>query len=176
MLDRFPSGHVKLVDFGLEEDGLVPRWHGLGDSDAEVEAQSQKAAAAEGVEEGAPTSSVAKPAVAKRPPQTLQPVGSIITLAPELLDTQGGCSVDYWCLGIVMHEMLTGRSPWKSEKDVDILNELRKDRGPIQLNAPPKQQQASNDDDGAAATTIAKQHRLSPNAKALVQGMSSGFL
>ena len=57
-------------------------------------------------------------------------------LAPELLKKVGGTSVDWWCLGILLHKMLTGRTPWPSETPEDILRELRKDSGPINLSVP----------------------------------------
>jgi len=57
--------------------------------------------------------------------EPLSPCGSILYMAPELLEMTGGTSVDWWTLGILMHEMLTGRSPWKSETQNAVLAELR---------------------------------------------------
>jgi serine/threonine protein kinase len=45
----------------------------------------------------------------------------------------GGTSVDWWTMGILMHEMLTGRSPWKSETQNAVLAELR-GKAPVKLS------------------------------------------
>ena len=65
--------------------------------------------------------------------EPLSPCGSILYMAPELLEMTGGTSVDWWTLGILMHEMLTGRSPWKSETQNAVLNELR-GKAPVKLS------------------------------------------
>jgi len=65
--------------------------------------------------------------------QPLSPCGSILYLAPELLEMTGGTSVDWWTMGILMHEMLTGKSPWKSETQNAVLNELR-GKTPVKLS------------------------------------------
>ena len=57
--------------------------------------------------------------------EPLSPCGSILYMAPEMLEMTGGTSVDWWTLGILMHEMLTGNSPWKSETQNAVLAELR---------------------------------------------------
>lgn len=65
--------------------------------------------------------------------EPLSPCGSILYMAPELLEMTGGTSVDWWTLGVLMHEMLTGRSPWKSETQQDVLAELR-EKAPVKLS------------------------------------------
>lgn len=65
--------------------------------------------------------------------EPLSPCGSILYMAPELLEMTGGTSVDWWTLGILMHEMLTGRSPWKSETQNAVLSELR-GKAPVKLS------------------------------------------
>jgi len=65
--------------------------------------------------------------------QPLSPCGSILYLAPELLEMTGGTSVDWWTMGILMHEMLTGVSPWKCETQNAVLNELR-GKTPVKLS------------------------------------------
>jgi serine/threonine protein kinase len=65
--------------------------------------------------------------------EPLSPCGSILYMAPELLEMTGGTSVDWWTLGILMHEMLTGRSPWKSETQNAVLTELR-GKNPVKLS------------------------------------------
>jgi serine/threonine protein kinase len=40
-------------------------------------------------------------------------VGTLAYQAPEMLSRGGhGCEVDWWSLGIIVHELLTGRVPW----------------------------------------------------------------
>ena len=111
MLDA--HGHVKLVDFGLAKDGLprvlLPEGEGGPEGGAAV---------------------AATPAAV----QPMSPCGSIVYMAPELLQLSGGTSVDWWALGILMHEMLTGRSPWATESPEDILAELAQAR-PLKLSA-----------------------------------------
>lgn len=65
--------------------------------------------------------------------EPLSPCGSILYMAPELLEMTGGTSVDWWTMGILMHEMLTGRSPWKSETQNAVLAELR-GTAPVKLS------------------------------------------
>jgi len=49
-------------------------------------------------------------------------VGSLIYMAPELLVSQwGGRFTDWWALGVLAHELLTGCSPWSSLADKRLL-------------------------------------------------------
>jgi serine/threonine protein kinase len=48
----------------------------------------------------------------------MSPVGSLIYMAPELLrESVGGRFTDWWALGVLAHELLTGRSPWSTLSD-----------------------------------------------------------
>ena len=50
--------------------------------------------------------------------QPLSPQGSLIYMAPELLSERvGGRCTDWWALGILAFELMTGRSPWSSLTD-----------------------------------------------------------
>ena len=41
--------------------------------------------------------------------------GSLIYMAPELLEhCLGGRHTDWWALGVLSHELITGRVPWSS--------------------------------------------------------------
>ena len=60
--------------------------------------------------------------------EPLSPCGSILYMAPELLEMTGGTSVDWWTMGILMHEMLTGVSPWKNETQSAVSALLRAER------------------------------------------------
>mmetsp|Transcript_59099 Transcript_59099/g.111605 ORF Transcript_59099/g.111605 Transcript_59099/m.111605 type:complete len:466 (+) Transcript_59099:129-1526(+) len=52
----------------------------------------------------------------------MSPVGSLIYMAPELLvDTIGGRFTDWWALGVLAHELLTGRSVWTSLTDKRVI-------------------------------------------------------
>lgn len=57
--------------------------------------------------------------------EPLSPCGSILYMAPEMLNMTGGTSVDWWTLGILAHEMLTGHSPWRVETQNAVLRELK---------------------------------------------------
>jgi len=50
--------------------------------------------------------------------EPVSPVGSLIYMAPELLrESMGGRFTDWWALGVLSHELLTGRSPWSTLSD-----------------------------------------------------------
>ena len=50
--------------------------------------------------------------------QPLSPMGSLIYMAPELLSERvGGRHTDWWAVGILAYEIMTGRSPWSSLSD-----------------------------------------------------------
>jgi len=54
----------------------------------------------------------------------LSPTGSIIYMAPELInDHSGGRHTDWWAVGILAFELLTGRSPWSTTDDKIMLQE-----------------------------------------------------
>ena len=47
--------------------------------------------------------------------QPVSPMGSLIYMAPELLsECVGGRHTDWWAVGILAYEIMTGRSPWTS--------------------------------------------------------------
>jgi protein-serine/threonine kinase len=47
--------------------------------------------------------------------QPLSPTGSLIYMAPELVkSTSGGRHTDWWAMGILAFELMTGRTPWSS--------------------------------------------------------------
>lgn len=46
-------------------------------------------------------------------------------MAPEMLLQRGhGRAVDWWCLGLLMHEMLTGRHPFQGPAHYDTLRAM----------------------------------------------------
>ena len=48
----------------------------------------------------------------------MSPMGSLIYMAPELLAQKvGGRHTDWWAVGILAYELMTGRSPWSSIED-----------------------------------------------------------
>ena len=47
--------------------------------------------------------------------EPMSPTGSLIYMAPELLQFRmGGRHTDWWALGVLAHELMTGRTPWSS--------------------------------------------------------------
>jgi hypothetical protein len=54
--------------------------------------------------------------------EPMSPIGSLIYMAPELLTkSAGGRHTDWWALGVLAHEMMTGRSPWSSLTDKKLI-------------------------------------------------------
>jgi len=54
----------------------------------------------------------------------LSPTGSIIYMAPELIHkSTGGRHTDWWAVGVLAFELLTGESPWTSIDDKRLLKE-----------------------------------------------------
>ena len=54
--------------------------------------------------------------------EPLSPTGSLIYMAPELLRaSRGGRHTDWWAVGVLAHELLTGRTPWSSVTDKKVI-------------------------------------------------------
>ena len=52
----------------------------------------------------------------------MSPMGSLIYMAPELLSERvGGCHTDWWAVGVLAYELMTGRSPWSSISDKKVI-------------------------------------------------------
>ena len=102
------SGHAKLIDFGLAVELAT------GESAAKA---SRQIATGAGHAQQPPALARFSPTLPP-PPQPMSPTGSLIYMAPELLrDKVGGRCTDWWALGVVSYELLTGRSPWSSLTD-----------------------------------------------------------
>ena len=62
--------------------------------------------------------------------EPMSPTGSLIYMAPEMLrDLSGGRHTDWWALGVLAHELMTGRTPWSSltnkaviRKEIETMN------------------------------------------------------
>jgi len=53
---------------------------------------------------------------------TMATVGALVYMAPEIiLARPGGRHSDWWSLGVLAHELMTGRSPWSSLVDKDVI-------------------------------------------------------
>jgi len=58
----------------------------------------------------------------------MSPMGSLIYMAPELLYQKvGGRHTDWWAVGILAFELLTGHSPWSSITDTAVIKREIKD-------------------------------------------------
>jgi hypothetical protein len=65
------------------------------------------------------------------------PTGSLLYMPPELLQFRiGGPFRDWWAVGVVAHELLTGRSPWSSLTDKRTIRDEIRSYSPVV--APPK--------------------------------------
>jgi len=54
--------------------------------------------------------------------EPMSPTGSLIYMAPEMLrEKTGGRYTDWWALGVLTHELLTGNSPWSSLTDKHVI-------------------------------------------------------
>jgi len=48
----------------------------------------------------------------------IEPIGSVMYMAPEMIAFRtGGRHTDWWALGVLMYELLTGKSPWSEATD-----------------------------------------------------------
>jgi len=56
--------------------------------------------------------------------QSLSPTGSLIYMAPEMIDLhRGGRHTDWWAMGVLAYELLTGSSPWAVIDDKVLLKQ-----------------------------------------------------
>jgi len=54
--------------------------------------------------------------------QEMSPKGSLLYMAPEMIrDKTGGRHTDWWAVGVLAHELLTGNSPWSSLTDKQVI-------------------------------------------------------
>lgn len=54
--------------------------------------------------------------------EPLSPTGSLAYMTPELLTQHtGGRHTDWWAVGVVAYELMTGRSPWSSSSDSRVI-------------------------------------------------------
>jgi len=70
----------------------------------------------------------------------MSPTGSLIYMAPEMIrDHTGGRHTDWWALGVLSYELLTGRTPWSSLTDKKVIRrEIRNLRVTPPLRLSPK--------------------------------------
>jgi len=45
----------------------------------------------------------------------VSPCGSAMYVAPEVLGFSGGFMIDWWSLGVLVYELLTGAPPWNTK-------------------------------------------------------------
>jgi serine/threonine protein kinase len=54
--------------------------------------------------------------------EPISPTGSFIYMAPEMIrDKRGGRCTDWWALGVLAYALMTGRTPWSSLTDKEII-------------------------------------------------------
>jgi serine/threonine protein kinase len=90
------EGHVRLVDFGLALE-----IHNISSSSASSSSSSSQIITNQ---------------------QHMEPRGSLIYMAPELINERtGGRHTDWWAYGVLAHELLTGKSPWSNVTDKKVI-------------------------------------------------------
>ena len=108
------DGHIKLTDFGLCRYFEIPS--SLYSITAALKQQSSNNSSAAAGSTGTQSSQHAQHAPL-RPPSphiTHSFCGTEEYMAVEMLLNQGhGCAVDWWCLGLCLHEMMTRKHPFK---------------------------------------------------------------
>lgn len=58
-------------------------------------------------------------------------------LAPEIIEKQGhGVGVDWWCLGCLIMEMVTGHPPFESQNRYQLFEDIRSAEVKIPANVP----------------------------------------
>ena len=127
------DGHVKLTDFGLARHFVIsPPLHSFLVSAAAAGASPAAAAAAAAPPSEALSPPPCPPTLASTPSSSSSSLyrthsfcGTNEYLSPELLLNQGhGLPVDWWCLGLCAHEMLTRKHPFKSQVHVETLRNI----------------------------------------------------
>lgn len=54
--------------------------------------------------------------------QPMFPQGSLLYMAPEMIrEKTGGRHTDWWAVGVVAHELLTGNTPWSTLTDKKVI-------------------------------------------------------
>jgi len=56
----------------------------------------------------------------------VSPCGSAMYVAPEVLGFSGGYMIDWWSLGVLIYELLTGSPPWNTKVSRRNLNFFRR--------------------------------------------------
>jgi serine/threonine protein kinase len=147
------TGHVKLVDFGLavalpitdtSSSSSSSFTQGSGNSSCRNSSSNNNGGASSGNSSSSSSNNnnkrsgsgigvgVGVGGVAEMP---LSPTGSLMYMAPELLECRvGGRFTDWWAVGVLAHELLTGRSPWSSLTDKEA---IRRDIVGVAVMPPP---------------------------------------
>ena len=129
MLDS--RGHVKLIDFGLSRmlqsthnNRALPPARARSGSNNEEHLPSAVIPPAAAAAAAAISPSASSPfgtftsSIESFQQEPVSPTGSLIYMAPEVLRHRlGGRHTDWWALGVLAHELLTGRTPWSSLTD-----------------------------------------------------------
>jgi serine/threonine protein kinase len=96
MIDR--NGHIKLTDFGLSECDSEKRIHKIR--------------------------AARKPSIKNDGENKI--FGTLNYLSPELLNgMEHGKEVDYWALGVVIYELLTGDPPFKAQNTEEVYENIK---------------------------------------------------
>jgi serine/threonine protein kinase len=122
MLDS--QGHVRIVDFGLAVK--IPPDAAAAAAAATTTTTTATAATATHEDSG-------QDGQRRGGGFPIDAVGSLMSAAPELLlgkdeGRVGGCFSDWWAVGVLAHDLLTGKSPWSSLIKKDVIRQEIKTR------------------------------------------------
>lgn len=55
----------------------------------------------------------------------VSPCGSAMYVAPEVLGFNGGFMIDWWSLGVLVYELLSGSPPWNTKDRKELFKQIR---------------------------------------------------
>jgi serine/threonine protein kinase len=120
------DGHILLADFGISKR-LAQRSEEL--SRGERQQEDRGDASLDTLLDGVPQ----RPARQHRPARTM--IGTPEYMAPEVLNGQEyGYSADWWAAGVLLHELLTGASPFGERSLSELCSLLRDPQLQIELD------------------------------------------